>query len=167
MEVLTGGHHRPVTKHWQTLSHNVVHFALIKIRTHNISGDRHWSFVISWTVYLSRPSLAITWWPWSNDSWIYNYIYNQCLSPLMLWVRILISAKCTTLCDKVCQCFVTGRWCPPVNDCIFFHLLNDFILIRNNIRNPFDKMPIFGLVFNMSQPNICTIFVCLECTVPK
>ena len=27
---------RPVTSHWQTLSHNVVHFALIKIRTHNI-----------------------------------------------------------------------------------------------------------------------------------
>ena len=32
---------RPVASHWQTLSHNVVHLALIKIRTHNISGDRH------------------------------------------------------------------------------------------------------------------------------
>ena len=29
--------------------------------------------------------------------------YNQCLSPLMLWVRISIRARCTTLCDKVCQ----------------------------------------------------------------
>ena len=32
----TGGHgesHRPVASHWQTLSHNVVHLALIEIRT--------------------------------------------------------------------------------------------------------------------------------------
>jgi hypothetical protein len=37
-----GKNHRPVASHWQTLSYNVVHFALIDIRTHNISGDRHW-----------------------------------------------------------------------------------------------------------------------------
>jgi len=33
---------------------------------------------------------------------IYNYLCNQCLSPLMLWVRIAIRARYTTLCDKVC-----------------------------------------------------------------
>jgi hypothetical protein len=46
-------------------------------------------------------------WPWSYGSWIYNYLCNQCLSPLMLWVRIW-RARCTTLYDKVCQWLVTG-----------------------------------------------------------
>jgi hypothetical protein len=32
----------------------------------------------------------------------------------MLWARILIMARCTTLCDKVCQWFTTGRWFSPV-----------------------------------------------------
>ena len=26
-------------------------------------------------------------WSWSYDIWIYNYLCNQCLSPLTLWVR--------------------------------------------------------------------------------
>ena len=25
-------------------------------------------------------------WSWSYGSWIYNYLFNQCLSPLTLWV---------------------------------------------------------------------------------
>ena len=50
-------------------------------------------------------------WKLSYGSWIYNYLCNQCLSPLMLWVRISIKAKCTTLCDKACQWLATGRWC--------------------------------------------------------
>ena len=31
----------------------------------------------------------------------------------MLWVRISIRARCTTLCDKVCQWHATGRWFSP------------------------------------------------------
>ena len=56
-------------------------------------------------------------WPWSDGSWIYNYLCNQCLSPLMLWVWISIRARCTTLCDKVCQWLATDQWFssgPPV-----------------------------------------------------
>jgi hypothetical protein len=51
--------------------------------------------------------------PSSYGSWFYNYLCNQCLSPLILWIRISIMAKCTTLCDKVCQWLPTGRWFSP------------------------------------------------------
>jgi hypothetical protein len=50
---------------------------------------------------------------WSYGSWIYNYLCNQCLSPLALWVRILLRRGVlldTTLCDKVCQWLAAGRW---------------------------------------------------------
>jgi len=44
-------------------------------------------------------------WTWSYGSWIYNYLCNQCLSPLTLWVRIPLKrfGLDTTLCDKVYQ----------------------------------------------------------------
>jgi len=32
---------------------------------------------------------------WSYVSWIYNYLCNQCLSPLKLWVRTPFMARCT------------------------------------------------------------------------
>ena len=53
-----------------------------------------------------------------GPSWIYNYLSNQCLSPLMLWDPISMRARCTTLCDNVCQWLATGRWFslgPPVS----------------------------------------------------
>ena len=52
-------------------------------------------------------------WPWSYGSWIYNYLCNQCLSPLKVWIQISIRARCTTLCDKVCQWLATGQWFSP------------------------------------------------------
>jgi hypothetical protein len=62
------------------------------------------------SIYQLGPSWS---WSWSYGSWIYNYLCNQCLSPLMLWVRISIRAMCTTLCEKVCQWLVTGLWFSP------------------------------------------------------
>jgi len=38
--------------------------------------------------YCSRPS-------WSYGSWIYDYLCNQYLSPLTLWVWISLLARCT------------------------------------------------------------------------
>ena len=43
----------------------------------------------------------------------YSYLCNQCLSPLMLSVRISIRARCTTLCDKVFPWLATDRWFSP------------------------------------------------------
>ena len=34
-------------------------------------------------------------WSWLYGSWVYNYLCNQCLSPLILWVQILFMARCT------------------------------------------------------------------------
>ena len=64
------------------------------------------------TSYLLNSSSTCKWpsSPWSYGSWIYNYLCNQCLSPLMLWVRISIRTRCTTFCDKVCQWLATGLW---------------------------------------------------------
>jgi hypothetical protein len=52
---------------------------------------------------------------WSYGSWIYNYPCNQCLSPLTLWVCILLRRGVLdkTLCNKVCQLLVAGLWFPP------------------------------------------------------
>ena len=56
-------------------------------------------------------------WSWSYGSWIYNYLCNQCLSPLTLWVWIplMVSVLDTTLCDKVCQWLAAGRGFSPGN----------------------------------------------------
>jgi hypothetical protein len=53
--------------------------------------------------------------PWSRSygSWIYNYLCHQCLSSLMLWVRISIKTRCTILYGKVCQWLALGRWFSP------------------------------------------------------
>ena len=56
-------------------------------------------------------------WSWSYGSWIYNYLCNQCLSPLTLWVWIPLMASVldTTLCDKVCQWLAAGQGFSPGN----------------------------------------------------
>jgi len=45
---------------------------------------------ISFSVFVTQQKGML--WPWLYASWIYNYMYlcNQCLSPLKLWVWILL-----------------------------------------------------------------------------
>jgi hypothetical protein len=47
-----------------------------------ITIDWFWYWILWWNQYRRLP------WPWSYGSWIYNYLCNQCLSLLKLWVRI-------------------------------------------------------------------------------
>ena len=46
-------------------------------------------------------------WSWSHGSWINHYLWNQCISPLMLWFRTPVRRSRgvldTTLCDEFCQ----------------------------------------------------------------
>jgi hypothetical protein len=83
---------------------------------YNIVRCRHsrsilkYSLCMGLSIYRSCTVWVCLYFIKKNNCIFYNYLYNQCLSPLMLWVRISIRARCTTLCDKVCQWLVTGRW---------------------------------------------------------
>jgi hypothetical protein len=73
----------------------------------NIKGKINKIAIKRYTVNLQGPS-----WSWSYGSWIYNYLCNQCISTLTLWVWILFRRGVldTTLCDKVCQWLAAGLW---------------------------------------------------------
>ena len=55
------------------------------------------------------------WWWWSYGSWIYSYLCNQCLSPWMLWVPILLMVGEVYSIHQVCQWLVALQVlrCPP------------------------------------------------------
>jgi len=75
-------------------------------------GDTSFLIKISSSIIKKRTLLS-----WPYGSWIYNYLCNQCLSPLTLWVRIPLRRGVldTTLCDKVCQWLTTGQWFSEYN----------------------------------------------------
>ena len=52
-------------------------------------------------------------WSWSYGSWIHNYLCNQCLSSLTLWVWIPLKWGVLKTYIKVCQWLATGQWFSP------------------------------------------------------
>ena len=53
---------------------------------------------------------------WSSGSWIYNYLCNQCLSPLKLWIWTLYMARCNHYCViKFVKELLQGRWFSQVS----------------------------------------------------
>ena len=94
--------------HFTLFKQQSIHALLFEIRNkiiHTLLNIIFYWFEIQIT-YQGLP------WSWSYGSWIYNYLCNQCLSPLTLWVRIPLRRGVldTTLCDKVCQWLAVGRW---------------------------------------------------------
>jgi len=79
----------------------------LKIIVILLAGFNYTSLVLIFGSKLSKGLL----WSWSYGSWIYNYLCIRCLSPLM-WVRLPLRARCTTVCDKVCRWFSPGP--PPM-----------------------------------------------------
>jgi hypothetical protein len=60
------------------------------------------------------PNLKGAYGSWLHGSWISNYLWNHCLSPLT-WVWILLRRDVlnTTLCDKLWQWLAKSRWFSP------------------------------------------------------
>ena len=74
-------------------------------------GESWWPSLFKHSCHYTCKGLS---WSWSHGSWIYNYLCNQCLSPLMLWVQIPLrwGVLDTTLCD-ICQRLAADRWFSP------------------------------------------------------
>jgi Na+/pantothenate symporter len=118
-------------------------------------------------------------------SCIYNYLCNQCISPLMLWVLIPLMPCLlkTTLCDKVCQWLAAGRWFSPgtlissinktdrydkaeimlkvaLTTCTITLTLADLAIVRSNIMLSF----IFVMVScNFKEINTDILFFLIVC----
>ena len=89
------------------LNHHPRHQEFFIFTTHSKINYIHMNYLQTMTELYSGSILL-----WSYGSWIYNYLCNQCISSLKLWVWILIRRGVldTTLCDKVCQWLAAGRW---------------------------------------------------------
>ena len=89
-----------------------------------------------------RRTLMSCWgpsWSWSYGSWNYNYLCNQYLSPLTLWVRtpLRLCVLGTTLCDTVCQRLTlsVSRWFSPVSSTnkADHHDITEILLKENDL----------------------------------
>ena len=77
----------------RSLTYDIYSVSILLIVSHhrNISFVDHCLFFGSFSFgRCMGPS-----WSWSYGSWIYNYMCNQCMSPLKLWARIPLMVRST------------------------------------------------------------------------
>ena len=76
-----------------------------------VKGDNLWFLLSRHVIYITKYILGPLW-SLLYGSWIYNYMCNQCLLQLKLWVQIPLRQGVldTTLCDKVCQWLAAGKF---------------------------------------------------------
>ena len=95
----------PVWRCWTLL--------VITVSVHHLSVCLLLQFLVSYLYTIwHRSNFKGPSWSWSYGCWIYNYLCNQCLLPLKLWVwtRSYRGVLDITLCDKVCQWLATDQW---------------------------------------------------------
>ena len=85
---------------------------------------------------------------------LYNYLCNQCLSPLMLWVQTPLRRGVlnTTLCDTNCQSLSPGTPVSSTNKTDRHNTTEILLKVALNTINP--------------NPCVCChVYMCVKCTV--
>jgi hypothetical protein len=102
-------------------------------------------------------------WSLLYDLWIYNYLFNQCVSPLTLWVRLPLMARCTIMwyslsmnCDRsvVSSTGARGTDHPPFSNFPFTNLFSIKFLYFFIISSLFPYFNLFVWIFIQSYVNI-------------
>ena len=102
-------------------------------------------------------------WSLLYDLWIYNYLFNQCVSPLTLWVRLPLMARCTIMwyslsmnCDRsvVSSTGARGTDHPPFSNFPFTNLFSIKFLYFFIISSLFPYFNLFVSIFIQSYVNI-------------
>jgi hypothetical protein len=114
------------------------------------------------------------WWSWSYGGWIDNYLWNQYLSPLTLWVRIQLRQGVidTTLCDKVWQWLAADQGfspgtpvsstnktdCHDITEISLKVALNTTILTRAEMSQNAHRYSKFIILLKLDLNHVCTRF---------
>ena len=100
--------------------------------------------ILIWNIIVYFLMRSVPSWSWPYGSWIFNYLCNQCLSPLTLWVRIPLMTWHTlyNFIKFVCGFLLVLRFPPPKktdrND-ITEILLK--VVLSTTTLNPSNKVP--------------------------